>query len=65
MSTITEAARASQEQILATVRQSQQAVVDAVATWAKAVEGIAPALPAVPGSERLPRPVLGHCPVKA
>ena len=56
MSTITEAAQASQEQILATVRQGQQAVVDAVATWAQAVEGIAPALPAVPGSERLPRP---------
>ena len=56
MSTITEAAQASQEQILATVRQGQQAVVDAVATWAKAVEGIAPALPAVPGSGRLPRP---------
>jgi hypothetical protein len=56
MSTITEAATASQERILATIRQSQQAVVDAVATWAKAVEGIAPAVPAAPGSEQLPKP---------
>jgi hypothetical protein len=53
MTTITDAARVSQEQFLATVRQGQQAVVDAVGTWAKAVEGI---VPAVPASEHLPKP---------
>jgi hypothetical protein len=56
MSTITDAARITQEQLLATVRQSQEAVVDAVATWARAVEGIVPAVPAVPGAEHLPKP---------
>ena len=55
-STITDAAKASQEQILTTVRQSQQAVVDAVAAWAKAVENVVPAVPAVPGTDELPKP---------
>ena len=55
-STITEAAKASQDQILTTVRQSQQAVVDAVAAWAKAVENVVPAVPAVPGTDELPKP---------
>lgn len=54
--TMNEIARASQEQILSTVRQSQQAVVDAVAAWAKAVEGVVPPPPAIPGSEELPKP---------
>jgi hypothetical protein len=54
--TLTEAAKASQDQILATVRQSQQAVVDAVAAWAKAVENIAPSVPAIPGADDLPKP---------
>ena len=54
--TINEAARASQDQILGTVRQSQQAVVDAVAAWAKAVENLIPPAPAIPGTEDLPKP---------
>jgi hypothetical protein len=54
--TINEVARASQEQILATVRQSQEAVVEAVAAWAKAVEGLAPSLPPMPGAGELPKP---------
>jgi hypothetical protein len=54
--TLTEAAKASQDQILATVRQSQQGVVDAVAAWAKAVENLVPAAPAIPGTDELPKP---------
>jgi hypothetical protein len=53
---INEVARASEEQILATVRQSQEAVVEAVAAWAKAVESLIPSLPPVPGAEELPKP---------
>lgn len=56
MTTLNEAARASQDQILTTVRQSQQAVVDAVAAWAKAVENVVPPLPAIPGAGELPTP---------
>lgn len=54
--TLNEVARASQEQILATVRQSQEAVVEAVAAWAKAVEGLVPSIPPMPGAEELPKP---------
>jgi hypothetical protein len=54
--TVNEIARASQEQILATVKQSQEAVTEAVAAWAKAVEGLVPSLPAMPGAEELPKP---------
>jgi hypothetical protein len=52
--TINEVARKSQEQFLTTVRQSQEAVVEAVAAWAKAVEGMVPSTPHVPGAEELP-----------
>jgi hypothetical protein len=54
--TVNEVARASQEQILATVKQSQEAVVEAVSAWAKAVEGMIPAAPALPGADELPKP---------
>jgi hypothetical protein len=54
--TLTDAAKASQDQILTTVRQSQQAVVDAVAAWAKAVENLVPPVPSIPGSDELPKP---------
>ena len=56
MSTFNDAARASQDDVLNAVRQSQQAVVDAVATWAKAVQEVVPAAPVVPGAGNLPRP---------
>ena len=56
MSTIYETTQASQEQFIAAVRQSQQAVLDAVAAWTKAVEEITPPLPAVAGLENLPKP---------
>jgi hypothetical protein len=54
--TMSDAALASQEQFLGTVRQSQEAVVEAVAAWAKAVEGMTPSTPSLPGFEQLPRP---------
>jgi hypothetical protein len=58
MSTIYETTQASQEQFIAAVRQSQQAVLDAVAAWTKAVEEITPPLPvpAIAGLENLPKP---------
>ena len=56
MSTIYETTQASQEQFIAAVRQSQQAVLEAVGAWAKAVEEITPQLPAVAGLENLPKP---------
>jgi hypothetical protein len=54
--TLTEAAKASQDQILAAVQQSQQAVVEAMAAWAKAIENVAPPVPAIPGADELPKP---------
>jgi hypothetical protein len=55
-STLTDATKASQDQILTAVRQSQQAVVDAVAAWAKAVENVVPPAPSIPGADELPKP---------
>jgi hypothetical protein len=57
MSTITELqelTQKSQEQFLEAVRESQQAVVDAVGAWAQTVQGIASTVPPVPGAEQLP-----------
>jgi hypothetical protein len=47
-----------QEEILNTVRKSQAAVVDALQTWASAVQSITPSLPDVnmPFAEKLPKP---------
>jgi hypothetical protein len=57
MSSITEVTKNSQEQFLAAVKQSQKAVVDAVAAWAKVVETAIPAVPAGPkGLPGLPKP---------
>ena len=55
-STVTETTKASQDQILKTVKQSQQAVVEAVAAWAKAVESIVPPVPPMPVTDELPKP---------
>jgi hypothetical protein len=38
------------------VRQSQHAVVDAVAAWARAVQDITPAAPPIPNIDELPKP---------
>jgi hypothetical protein len=47
-----------QDQILATVRMSQAAVVEALQTWASAVQSITPDLPDVnvPFTDKLPKP---------
>ncbi len=47
-----------QEEILCTVRKSQAAVVEAIQTWASAIQSITPALPElnVPFAEKLPKP---------
>src|SRR5947207_641691 len=57
MSSITELqelTQKGQEQFLEAVRESQQAVVDAVGAWAQTVQGIASTVPPVPGTEQLP-----------
>ena len=47
-----------QGQILDSIRKSQDAVVDALRTWAEAVHSVTPSLPvsAVPFADKLPRP---------
>ena len=37
-----------QEQILATIRKSQEAVIDAITAWAETIKSITPELPALP-----------------
>jgi hypothetical protein len=47
-----------QAQFLDSVRKSQEALVDALKTWAETVQSVTPALPvsAVPFADKLPRP---------
>jgi hypothetical protein len=47
-----------QAQILDSIRKSQDAVVDALRTWADAVHSVTPSLPvsAVPFADKLPKP---------
>jgi hypothetical protein len=47
-----------QGQILDTIRKSQEAVTDAVRTWAEAVHSITPSVPVppVPFADKLPKP---------
>jgi hypothetical protein len=47
-----------QGQILDSIRKSQDAVVDALRTWAEAVHSVTPSLPvsAVPFADKLPKP---------
>jgi plasmid maintenance system antidote protein VapI len=47
-----------QDEILKTVRKSQEAVVDAIKAWTDTVQSIVPKLPAVsvPLADRLPKP---------
>jgi hypothetical protein len=47
-----------QAQVLDSIRKSQDAVVDALRTWADAVHSVTPSLPvsAVPFADKLPRP---------
>ena len=47
-----------QTQVLDSIRKGQEAVVDALRTWAEAVHSVTPSLPvpAVPFSDKLPKP---------
>ena len=47
-----------QDEIIKTVRKSQEAVVDAIKAWADTVQSIVPKLPAVsvPLADKLPKP---------
>jgi hypothetical protein len=47
-----------QAQFLDTIRKSQEAVVDALRTWAETVHSVAPSLPVstVPFADKLPKP---------
>ena len=56
MSSINEVTQKSQEQFLDAVRESQQAVVDAVAAWSQTVQGFSATIPPTPGSDQLPTP---------
>ncbi len=49
-------AQTAQEQTLKSIRQTQQAVVEAVRTWATAVEKTVPETPALPFTDELPTP---------
>ena len=54
--TFTDYTQAAQEQTLKAIRQSQQAVVETVRSWANAVEKTIPETPAVPFAQELPTP---------
>jgi len=52
------ASKELQDQILDTIHKSQEAVTDAIRTWAETVQSITPSLPvpAVPFADKLPKP---------
>jgi hypothetical protein len=54
--TVTEFAQNAQEQTLKSLQQSQKTVVEAVRTWATAVEKTLPETPALPFAEQFPSP---------
>jgi hypothetical protein len=58
MSETRNAGQELQDEILKAVRMSQEAVIDAIKTWADTVQSIAPKLPAVsvPLADKLPKP---------
>jgi hypothetical protein len=47
-----------QNEILSTVRKSQESVVDAIRTWVETIQSITPKVPAVdlPFADQLPKP---------
>jgi hypothetical protein len=47
-----------QEEILNTVRKSQETVIDAIKSWVETVQSITPKIPSVqlPGADQLPKP---------
>jgi hypothetical protein len=54
--TASEFAQSVQEQTLTSIKQSQQAVVEAVHAWAQAVEKAVPETPSIPFASELPTP---------
>ena len=56
MSTLNDATRTAQDQYLTALRQSQHAIVDAIAAWSRAVQEITPKAPPMPAIESLPKP---------
>ena len=50
--------QAVQNEVLNTVRKSQEAVIDALKTWVETVQSITPKVPAVdlPFADKLPKP---------
>ena len=54
--TATDYAQTAQEQALKTVKQGQQVIVEAIRTWANAVEKAIPETPVIPYSDELPKP---------
>jgi hypothetical protein len=47
---------AAQDQILAAIKTTQAAIVDGVRTWSSSVTAMMPAVPAIPGLDKLPKP---------
>ena len=47
-----------QNEVLNTVRKSQETVIDALKTWVETVQSITPKIPSVqvPGADKLPKP---------
>jgi len=47
-----------QNEVLSTVRKSQEAVIDAIKTWVETVQSITPKVPSVdmPFADKLPKP---------
>jgi hypothetical protein len=47
-----------QDEILNTVRKSQETVIDAIKSWVETVQSITPKIPSVqlPGADQLPKP---------
>jgi hypothetical protein len=47
-----------QDEILNTVRKSQETVIDAIKSWVETVQSITPKVPSmqVPGADKLPKP---------
>ena len=47
-----------QDEVLSTIRKSQQTVIDAIKTWVETVQSITPKVPSmpVPGADKLPKP---------
>src|SRR5258708_5740981 len=58
MTDVRTASKELQDQILDTIRKSQEAVTDAIRTWAETVQSITPSLPVppMPFADKLPKP---------